>query len=129
MNIVIPVATKPSRRILRRAESAPGPRDDDEGVDISYVGGNIPSRSFKMLQQSVGEPTDYGRHTHTYPQRLKSANGRDVTKRAILDVNYIVSEQSYDILTPSISPLLTLRSLPDLRRPNQSSACVFMLDA
>ena len=31
--------------------------------------------------------------------RLKPPNGRDVTKRAIIDVNSIVSGRNYDILT------------------------------
>ena len=30
---------------------------------------------------------------------LKSPNGRDVTKRAIIDVNSVVSGRNYDILT------------------------------
>jgi hypothetical protein len=33
-----------------------GNESSDDVVDISYVGGNIPSRSFQMLQQSLGEP-------------------------------------------------------------------------
>merc|ERR1712142_182450 len=36
------------------AEELTDPRKD-EGIDISYVGSNIPSRSFKYLQQSIGE--------------------------------------------------------------------------
>ena len=42
-------------------------------------------------------------------QGLKSPNGRNVTKRAIIDVrpNSIVSGRSYDILTSIITQLLT----------------------
>ena len=37
--------------------------------------------------------------------RLMSANGRDVTKRAITDVTSIVSGRNYDILTSIIHHL------------------------
>ena len=42
---------------------------------------------------------------------LKSANGRDVTKRAIglINVDYIVSGRNYDILDPIIAQMLTSR--------------------
>lgn len=63
LSAVFQVASKPTRRHLRRAESAPGPQDEDRdgGVDISYVGAHIPSKSFRMLQQSIGaDPSDYG---------------------------------------------------------------------
>ena len=42
---------------------------------------------------------------------LESPNGRDVTKRAIIDVNSIVSRQNYDILISIIAKLLTSRPL------------------
>ena len=42
---------------------------------------------------------------------LESPNGRDVTKRAIIDVNSIVSGQNYDILISIIAKLLTSRPL------------------
>ena len=47
---------------------------------------------------------------------LKSANGRNVTKRAIglINVDYIVSGRNYDILDPIIAQMLTSR--PDLCR-------------
>ena len=45
-----------------------------------------------------------------------SANGRDVTRRAIIDVNYIVSERNYEILTSIIAQLLTSRPFHDLCR-------------
>ena len=38
---------------------------------------------------------------------LKSGNGRDVTKRTIIDVNSIVSGRNYDILTSIIAQLMT----------------------
>lgn len=47
------VISERGRKITREP---PPEQDPDDVVDISYVGGNIPSRSFKMLQQSVGEP-------------------------------------------------------------------------
>ena len=36
---------------------------------------------------------------------LKSANGRDVTNRAIIEVNSIVSGRNYDILASIIAQL------------------------
>ena len=45
---------------------------------------------------------------------LKSENGHDVTKRAIIDVNSIVSGRNYDILTSIIAQLLTPWPVPDL---------------
>ena len=44
--------------------------------------------------------------------QLKSANSRDVPKRAILYVNYFVSERNNDILASIIAQLLTSRSFP-----------------
>ena len=48
------------------------------------------------------------------PYRL-TPNGRDVTKRAIVDINSIVSGWNYDILTSIITKLLTSRPFSDLR--------------
>ena len=45
------------------------------------------------------------RHVHG----LNSANGCDVTKRAIIDVKYIVSGRNYGILAPIIAQMLTSR--------------------
>ena len=58
---------------------------------------------------------------------LKSANGRDVTKRAIIDINSIVSGQNYinDILTSIIAQLLTSRPSPNLCR---NSHIVYFMD-
>ena len=52
----------------------------------------------------------------TYTCRLKSPNGRDVTKRAIIDVYSIVSGRNCDrpILTSIIAKLLTSRPFGDL---------------
>ena len=47
---------------------------------------------------------------------LRSANGRDVTKRPITYVNSIVSGRNYDTLTSIIAQLLTSRPFPDLCR-------------
>ena len=44
-----------------------------------------------------------------YDSRLKSANGRDVTKQAIIDVNSIVSGQN---LTSIIAQMLTSQLFP-----------------
>ena len=41
--------------------------------------------------------------TNKQLEGLKSGNGRDVTKRAIMSVNSIVSGQNYDILTSIIT--------------------------
>ena len=38
---------------------------------------------------------------------LKSPTGRDVTKRAIIDLTSIISGRNYDILTSIIAQLLT----------------------
>ena len=43
-----------------------------------------------------------------------SANGCDVTKRATIDFDSIVSGRNYDILTSIIAQLLTSRTFPDL---------------
>ena len=48
--------------------------------------------------------------------RLKSANGCDVTKRAIIDVNSVVSGRNYEIVTSNIAQLLTSRPYPNLCR-------------
>ena len=48
------------------------------------------------------------------PRRYKSANGHDVTKQEIIDVNSIVSGRNCDILTSIIAQLLTSRPFPDL---------------
>ena len=57
--------------------------------------------------------------------RLISANGRDITKRAIIDVNsiYIVSERNDDILTSIIAQLLTSWPFPDLCHSPLSTLC------
>ena len=46
--------------------------------------------------------------------QLKSMNGRDVTKRAIMDGNSFVSGRNYDILTLIVTHLLTSRAVPNL---------------
>ena len=51
---------------------------------------------------------------HEWYNRLKSPNGRDVTKRAIIDGNSIVSGRNYDTLTSIIAQLLTSWPFGDL---------------
>lgn len=46
------------RREEQRSAAEPEKPHDNDIVDISYVGGNIPSRSFKMLQTMTGEPNE-----------------------------------------------------------------------
>ena len=55
-------------------------------------------------------------HTHTRKSVLKSANGYDVTKWAIIYVNSIVSGRNYGNLTSIIAQLLTSQPFPDLGR-------------
>ena len=43
----------------------------------------------------------------------QSGNGRDVIKRAIIDVNSIVSGRNYDILTSIIAQMLTSLHFPN----------------
>jgi len=38
----------------------------DDIVDISYVGANIPSRTFRILQQAVGVSTPQGRRQRNF---------------------------------------------------------------
>ena len=51
-------AAHPKRRPVRRPEADAPSREQnaDDIASMSYVGGNIPSKCFRMLQQSVGEP-------------------------------------------------------------------------
>ena len=46
----------------------------------------------------------------------QSPNGCDVSKRAIIDVNSVVSGRNYDIFTSIIAHLLTSRPIVDLSR-------------
>ena len=52
------LAAQPKRRPVRRPEADAPSREQnaDDIASMSYVGGNIPSKCFRMLQQSVGEP-------------------------------------------------------------------------
>ena len=50
---------------------------------------------------------------------LRPGNGPDAIKRAIIDVNSIVSGQNYDILASIIAQLLTLRPFPELIQQDQ----------
>ena len=62
---------QPTRRPLRQGRprrappaQAPAPEPEqnaDDIVDISYVGASIPSRSFKILQHAIGEPSQPGK--------------------------------------------------------------------
>ena len=54
---------------------------------------------------SVRENHANGRIYSWWPERLKSPNGRNITKRAIIDVNSIVSWWNYDILTSIIDAI------------------------
>ena len=45
-------------------------------------------------------------NSYTSEDWLKSTNGRDISKRAITDVNSIVSGRNFDILTSIIAQLL-----------------------
>ena len=47
---------------------------------------------------------------------LKSPNSRDVTKRAIIEVNSMVSGSNYDTLTSIIAKLLTSQPFGGLNR-------------
>ena len=51
-----------------------------------------------------------------WTSRLTSANSRAVSKRAIIDVNSIVSGRNYDILTLIIAEFLMSLPFPDLSR-------------
>ena len=52
----VPIS-QPRRQRRHRPEPQPEEpeQNPDDIVDISYVGSNIPSRSFKVLQHAVGE--------------------------------------------------------------------------
>ena len=53
---------------------------------------------------------------------IKSANGSDVSKRAIIDGNSVISGRNYVILTSIIAQLLTSRPFPDLCRRGLSGS-------
>ena len=47
----------PQRSTPQRSTPQRDPKQNpDDGVDISYVGANIPSKSFQFLQQSISQP-------------------------------------------------------------------------
>ena len=66
MSVPIAIAAlppTPSRRSSRggkhsRQQSFEEILDNDETVDLSYTGGDFPSKTFKYLQQSIGEQTN-----------------------------------------------------------------------
>ena len=73
------------------------------------------SLNFKFISRLRGYPFNYAvNSTALRTMRLKTPNGRDVTKRAIIDVNSIVAGRNYDILTSIIAKLLTSRPFSDL---------------
>jgi len=45
------------RELMRNDQLQQPPRHADDIVDISYVGASIPSRTFRILQQAVGDTT------------------------------------------------------------------------
>lgn len=47
-----PQRSTPQRSTPQREQK----QNPDDGVDISYVGANIPSKSFQFLQQSMSHP-------------------------------------------------------------------------
>ena len=53
-------------------------------------------------------------HTIKKVRWLKSGIGRDLTKRAILDIMSLVSGQNYDILASNIAQLLMSWPFPEL---------------
>lgn len=59
LSITYCIGSHPARRQQRRPPQQQEPeagerQNPDEPVDIRYVGGHIPSQSFKMLQHSIG---------------------------------------------------------------------------
>ena len=54
-----PLGVQPVRQRRKLAPQPEEPQQNpDDIVDISYVGGHIPSRSFRVLQHAVGEQSD-----------------------------------------------------------------------
>ena len=84
----------PQRSTPQRSTPQREPKQNpDDGVDISYVGANIPSKSFQFLQQSISHPTQTSsagrRHfKHFLLLRLHGKAFCRITKHATLNARY-----------------------------------------
>lgn len=64
----VPCFSEPQRRPKKKVDLQSVPaaiHDPDDIVDISYVGGTIPSRSFKLLQQTIGDTDTHPGNNYT----------------------------------------------------------------
>ena len=61
----------PQRSTPQRSTPQREPKQNpDDGVDISYVGANIPSKSFQFLQHSISQPAQTP-STGRFPNRIR----------------------------------------------------------